>query len=180
MADLLPAPLEGSTGPAASGGGVTAKPAIHHVAFACRDADATHHFYSDLLGLRLVHTEATPFDKGWFRHLFYDCGDGSAIAFFDLHGVGEPTPLRTAISTDLDLPAWVNHLALRVDAVSKAEILGRLEAAGVAPEIEIDHGWCLSTYLTDPNGILVELCLDQPGLPDEPDEAERLRHIVPG
>jgi catechol 2,3-dioxygenase-like lactoylglutathione lyase family enzyme len=166
------------SGPGSNGRGA-APPAIHHVAFACRDADATHHFYSDLLGLRLVHTEATPFDKGWFRHLFYDCGDGSAIAFFDLHGVGEPEPLRTAISTDLGLPAWVNHLALRVDESSKATILQRLEADGVLPDIEIDHGWCVSTYLTDPNGILVELCLDRPGLPDEPDEAERLRHIVP-
>lgn len=154
-------------------------PAIHHVAYASRDLDATHHFYGELLGLALTHTELTPFDRGWFRHVFYDCGDGSAIAFFDLHGVGEPQPIRTAISTDLGLPAWVNHLALRVDPQSKAEILDRMAADGVTPDIEIDHGWCVSTYTTDPNGILVELCLDTPGLPADPAEAERLRHAVP-
>jgi catechol 2,3-dioxygenase-like lactoylglutathione lyase family enzyme len=157
----------------------TARPALHHVAFASKDLDATHRFYSEGLGLRLVHTELTPFDRGWFRHAFYDCGDGSAIAFFDLHGVGEPDPIRTAISTDLGLPAWVNHIALRVDDESKPRIIDSLAKIGCAPEIEIDRGWCVSAYLTDPNGILVELCLDRPGIPCEPEEAERLLHVTP-
>ena len=30
---------------------------FHHVAFACRDTEATRHFYEDLLGFPLVHTE---------------------------------------------------------------------------------------------------------------------------
>ncbi len=154
-------------------------PSIHHVAYACRDLDATHHFYADIIGLTLVHTEVTPFDQGFFRHVFYDCGDGSALAFFDLHGVGEPQPVPTAISTDLGLPAWVNHFAYRVDEASKAAILDRLRADGREPDIELDHGWCVSTYITDPNGILFELCLDRPGLPVDPAEADRRRHETP-
>jgi catechol 2,3-dioxygenase-like lactoylglutathione lyase family enzyme len=27
---------------------------VHHVAYACKDIDATHHFYEDLMGFRLV------------------------------------------------------------------------------------------------------------------------------
>ncbi|MCB1006806.1 MAG: VOC family protein [Acidimicrobiales bacterium] len=159
--------------------GATARPALHHVAFATRDLDETHRFYHEGLGLPLVHTELTRWDQGYFRHLFYDLGDGSAIAFFDLHDAGEPTPIRTAISTDLGLPAWVNHIALRVDETTKPQIVEQLAAVGYAPEIEIDHGWCVSAYLTDPNGILVELCLDRPGIPVDEAEAERLMHATP-
>lgn len=155
------------------------RPALHHIAFATRDLDETHRFYSEGIGLSLVHTEVTRWDRGFFRHLFYDLGDGSALAFFDLHDAGEPDPIRTAISTDLGLPAWVNHVALRVDDDAKARIVDQLAAIGYAPEIEIDHGWCVSSYLTDPNGILVELCLDRPGLPVEPEEAARRMHAVP-
>lgn len=154
-------------------------PSMHHVAFACRDIDETHHFYGDLLGLRLVHTEVTRWDQGYFRHAFYDLGDGSSLAFFDLHDAGEPTPLRTAISEDLGLPLWVNHLALRVDTERQTELVDRLAAAGHEPLLAVDHGWCYSTYYQDPNGIMVELCRDTPGLPNEPDAALAGLHAVP-
>jgi catechol 2,3-dioxygenase-like lactoylglutathione lyase family enzyme len=157
----------------------TARPALHHVAFACRDIDETHHFYADVLGLTLIHTEVTPWDQGFFRHAFYDLGDGSALAFFDLHDAGEPTPIRTAISEDLGLPLWVNHVALRVDEQRKVELVARLDAAGIEPLVEVDHDWCLSTYYQDPNGIMVELCLDTPGVPVEPERAMRDLHAVP-
>jgi glyoxylase I family protein len=31
--------------------------AFHHVAFATKDLEATHHFYEDLMGFPLVHSE---------------------------------------------------------------------------------------------------------------------------
>lgn len=150
-------------------------PTIHHVAFACRDLAATHRFYSDVLGLTLVNTEIQRHGPALVKHVFYDTGDGSCIAFFDLHGVGEPTPLKTAISTDLGLPKWVNHVALRATPEQIEAARGRLEAAGVEVEMELDHGWCDSIYFSDPNGILVELCCDRPGgMPRDEAEAERL------
>lgn len=149
----------------------TSRPALSHVAFACRDLDATHRFYTEVIGLRLIHTDVSRFDKGWFRHVFFDLGDGSALAFFDLHGVGEPDPVPSAISTDLGLPLWVNHVALRVDEAGRDEIVARLEATGGKALGTVDHHWMTSTYLLDPNGILVELSIDEPGIPDEPDVA---------
>jgi catechol 2,3-dioxygenase-like lactoylglutathione lyase family enzyme len=149
-------------------------PALHHIALACRDVEATHRFYGEILGLELVHTEVQKLRRGVVRHFFYDLGDGSSIAFFDLNGVGEPEPIKTAISTDLGLPAWVNHVALRVDAARRAELTGRLAAAGIEPALELDHDWCSSSYYADPNGILIELCEDAPGMPREPAEAARL------
>lgn len=148
-------------------------PALHHIALACRDVDATHRFYGELLGFELVHTEIQKLRRATVRHFFYDLGDGSSIAFFDLHGVG-PEPLKTAISTDLELPIWVNHVALRVDDARRAELTARLAAGGYEPTLELDHGWCQSTYFTDPNGVLVELCEDTTGMPREPEEAARI------
>ena len=149
-------------------------PALHHIALACRDVEATHRFYGELLGLELVHTEVQKLPRGRIvRHFFYDLGDGSSIAFFDLHGVG-PQPVKTAISTDLELPIWVNHIALRVDGERRAALAARLTGAGIEPTLELDHDWCRSTYFTDPNGVLVELCEDTTGIPREPEEAARI------
>ena len=78
---------------------------LHHVAYACRDIDATHRFYEDLMGFPLVHTELQEFPEGgYFRHVFYDLGDGSCLAFFDVHGVGERDGWTSAISDGNGLP----------------------------------------------------------------------------
>jgi catechol 2,3-dioxygenase-like lactoylglutathione lyase family enzyme len=153
-------------------------PALHHIALACRDLEATHKFYNGVLGLPLIHTEIQRYRGGWFKHVFYALGDGSSIAFFDLHGVGEPEGFDPAISTGLGLPVWVNHIALRAAAPPIAEIQRRLDTAGVQPSLEIDHGWCRSKYYTDPNGNLIELCADTPGfVPDETEALARLYQV---
>ena len=152
---------------------MTTKPALHHVAFATRDLEATHHFYSDLLGFPLVHAEVKEHNGGYLKHVFYDIGDGSCIAFFYLHGVGEPAKYDTAISTGLGLPVWVNHVALRGTSERVEKLKSILAAEGIKLEMDIDHGWCKSIYMVDPNGILVEYCVDSPGF--VPDEAEALR-----
>ena len=51
---------------------------FHHVAYACRDGEATRHFYEDLMGMPLVHTEVKAVEGGFFRHLFFDTGDDPA------------------------------------------------------------------------------------------------------
>ena len=149
-------------------------PALHHLALVCKDVAATHRFYGELLGLELIYTERTDMRDGYLRHFFYDLGDGSCIAFFDLHGVGEPDDFDPAISTGLGLPAWVNHVALRSTAERTAEVTARFAAAGIEPALVLDHGWCTSSYFKDPNGNLVELCVDDPGFTPDPAEAERL------
>jgi hypothetical protein len=77
--------------------------------------------------------------------------DGSHIAFFDLGDslAAEPSP---------NTPAWVNHLALRVDSVADLEAAkARLEAAGVQVLGVTDHHIIKSIYFFDPNGIRLEL-----------------------
>ena len=96
---------------------------VHHVAYVCRDLEATHHFYEDLMGFQLVHTEVETLENGgFFRHTFYDLGDGTCIAFFDVHGVGEKDGWSTAISKGVGLPVWVNHVAFKADEARQQDV----------------------------------------------------------
>jgi catechol 2,3-dioxygenase-like lactoylglutathione lyase family enzyme len=147
---------------------------FHHVAYACRDVQATRHFYEDLLGFPLFHTEVDKVKTGRFRHVFFDLGDGSSIAFFDLEGVGEKPDWRADISTGNGLPVWVNHVAFDATAERQEEVRARMAEAGIEPLMEVDHGWCHSLYFTDPNGIMVELCRNTPGVPVDVDQAHAL------
>ena len=152
-----------------------ASTSLHHIALACKDPLATHRFYGEVLGLALAHTETQHGPNGErVTHFFYDLGDGSMLAFFDLHGAGEPDDFDAAISTGLGLPVWVNHFAMRRDLAELPVIKERLLGLGIEPTMEADHGWCTSLYYTDPNGIMVEFCADTPGVAADAAEAERV------
>ena len=49
-----------------------------------------------------------------------------------------------------------------------------MDAEGIEPLMEIDHGWCHSLYYLDPNGIMVEFCRDTPGIEADPEGAREL------
>ena len=129
---------------------------LHHFAWRCRDSEETRRFYEDLLGLPLVHvikSDHVPSTGEYcpYVHIFFQMRDGSYIAFFDL---GDDVTALPSPNT----PAWVNHIALRVDSV--ADLLAaraRLEAAGVEVLGPTDHHIIESIYFFDPNGIRVEL-----------------------
>jgi len=73
------------------------------------------------------------------------------IAFFDLGDdlAAEPSP---------NTPAWVNHIAFRVNTVEELENAKlRLQAHGVEVLGVTDHHIFKSIYFFDPNGIRLEL-----------------------
>jgi len=133
---------------------------LHHFAYRCRDAEETGRFYEDVLGLPLacvVSHEHVPSTGEYqpYLHIFFEMGDGSYLAFFDLFDGRSCTP-------DPDTPAWVNHLALQVDsreALHQAK--ARLEAAGVDVLGPSQHGTFDSIYFFDPNGIRLELAWEK-------------------
>ena len=129
---------------------------LHHFAWRCRDSEETRAFYEDLLGLPLVHvirSDVVPStgEHCPYVHIFFRMTDGSHLAFFDLgdDAVAEPSA---------NTPAWVNHIALRVDSVDALRAAkARLEAAGVEVLGITDHHIIESIYFFDPNGIRLEL-----------------------
>jgi catechol 2,3-dioxygenase-like lactoylglutathione lyase family enzyme len=154
---------------------------FHHVAIATRDLEATHTFYTEVMGFELVKTEAAPAPEGgWARHLFYDTGDGTCIAFWDLHDdpVIEPE-FDPSISRGLGLPSWTNHLAFDapdLDALGGVQQRWLDQGHDV---LRIDHGWCTSIYLDDPNGITVEFCCTTQAFTDaDRVDAEAMRRAV--
>lgn len=147
---------------------------LHHVAYATRDVEATTHFYEDLMGFPLIHTEVQGMGESWVRHVFYDIGDDECIAFFQFSGVGETESWTSDVSDGVGLPFWVNHCAFRATEEKQEEVRAKMAAEEIEPVMEQDHGWCHSLYFMDPNGIMVELCRDTPGFTPDPAEAKRL------
>jgi len=130
---------------------------LHHFAWRCRDAEETRHFYEDILGLPLTHvikkdTVPSTGEHCPYVHIFFRMADGSHMAFFDL---GDDTAAEPSPNT----PAWVNHIALRVDSDAALQSMkARLEENGVEVLGVTDHdGYIHSIYFMDPNGFRLEL-----------------------
>ena len=134
---------------------------LHHHAFVTPDQEATRRFYEEIIGLPLVATwtEVAAFDGAVpqaFCHTFFALEDGGAMVFFQF--ADPELAERFAISPP---PDGFQHVALAVDAPIQDAIRNRAEAAGIETRLA-DHGYCLSLYLTDPNGLKLELTVDHP------------------
>lgn len=142
-----------------SGTGAPRVLGLHHWAWRCRDAEETRHFYEDILGLRLVHfiradTVPSTGEHCPYTHLFFELGDGSSVAFFDL---GDDTAAEPSPNT----PAWVNHLALKLESIECLEQMKlHLETHGINVLGVTDHGFVKSIYFFDPNGVRIEFTAD--------------------
>lgn len=149
---------------------------FHHTAFATRDLEATHRFYSEAMGFELVKVVVAPTEGGgWAKHAFYEISKDEYIAFWDLHDESIDAPWSPAISTGIGLPIWVNHLAFRAADLDDIEVRKRRWLDHGHTVSEIDHGWCTSIYAVDPNGILVEFCTTTSAMTAaDREEAQRL------
>ena len=114
---------------------------IHHVAYRCQDAKETVDWYVKHLDMKFVLAIAeneVPSTKAPdpYMHVFLDAGDRNT-------------------------PAWVQHLALKVDSMDTLlATKARLEAAGIEVVGPTDHTIFKSIYFFDPNGHRLELAAD--------------------
>ena len=132
---------------------------FHHAAFATRDLEGTHRFYTEAMGFDLVKAIVAPTEGGgWAKHLFYEISTDEYIAFWELHDDSITVPWSPAISTGIGLPIWVNHLAFRAAGLGDIGVRKQRLLDHGHTVSEIDHGWCTSIYAVDPNGIMVEFC----------------------
>ena len=132
---------------------------VHHVAYRCKDAKETVEWYQKHLDMKFVLAIAeneVPSTKAPdpYMHVFLDAGNGNVLAFFEL-------PSQPPMDRDHNTPAWVQHLALKVDSMDTLlAAKARLEAAGIEVIGPTNHTIFKSIYFFDPNGHRLELAVD--------------------
>ena len=134
---------------------------LHHTAYVTKDMEATRHFYEDILGLPLNATWCES-DELWgkvrtYCHCFFGIGDGGALAFFQFASKEDEELFAPVIPATPFV-----HLALKVDKETQDEIASRITAAGLEATYVLEHGYCRSVYVVDPNGMTVEFTHDDP------------------
>ncbi len=136
---------------------------LHHNAYVAKNLEETRHFYEDIIGLPLVATwceKDVLFGKErTYCHCFFGLGDGGALAFFQFAEKEDQELFSPKMP-----PSPFHHIALNVDAETQAGIEQRARAAGLTePKFYVlEHGYCRSIYLEDPNGMICEFTLDHP------------------
>jgi len=135
---------------------------LHHNAYVTSDMEATRHFYEDLLSMPLVATwcesDMLFGAERVYCHCFFGLQDGSALAFFQFASAEDQKLFGPK------MPASpFHHIALNSDEPTQRKAHQQLLAAGYKePNIFVlEHGYCKSLYATDPNGMIVELTVDQ-------------------
>jgi glyoxylase I family protein len=134
---------------------------LHHHAVRTDDMEATRHFYEDILGMPMVAALKESLDRGNGRetpvlHCFFEMGDGGCLAFFQF------LPEAYGPADNLPQDGVEHHIAM---SVPEFDDIARLKATFDEldyPNCGINHGFCYSLYVRDPNGMLVEFVSDAP------------------
>ncbi len=147
---------------------------IHHLALTTEDMQMTTDFYVSVVGMPLVHAMKVPPGVGIgpgnrgnppyeeIRHYFFDMGNDSLLAFFEIPK-GEKKP------SDRDDIGGMQHCAFTVTPKQMEEMRDRLDAADVSYDGPVDIlPGLVSMYFFDPNGIRLEACC-QPRKGEDPE-----------
>lgn len=134
---------------------------LHHTAYVVKNLEATRHFYEDILGLPLVATwceQEELFGKQrTYCHCFFGLQDGSALAFFQFRDRSDDEEFNQPVP-----PSPFRHVALNVDKGTQDELEQRIRANGLDATYTLEHGYCRSVYVVDPDGMIVEFTHDAP------------------
>jgi catechol 2,3-dioxygenase-like lactoylglutathione lyase family enzyme len=137
---------------------------IHHAAYRCKDAKQTVEWYVKHLKMDFVLAIAEDLvpstkEPDPYMHVFLDAGNNNVLAFFEL-------PTQAEMGRDPNTPAWVQHIAFRVNTIEELETYKReLEKSGVDVLGITDHTIFKSIYFFDPNGHRLEIACEV-GTPD--------------
>ena len=137
----------------------------------CRDVGRSAAFYRNVLGMRLVKQTTSVDDRG-ARHLFFGDEEGrpgtliTCLEYPKLEpgrvGAGSTHHFALAVESEEELRAWAEYLA----------------ASGIPCSDVLDRTYFKSIYLRDPDGHVVELATNGPGLALDEDPAEMGRRPV--
>lgn len=130
---------------------------LHHVTLVAANAQRTVDFYTRVLGLRLVKTTVNFDDPGSYHLYFADetGGAGTVITFFEWPRAPRG---RTGIG-------GTHHIALRVpDQDALLRWKRRLSDLGIRVRGPWNRQYFTSIYFRDPDGVIIEIATDGPGL----------------
>ena len=131
---------------------------VHHLALNTDDIKATIDFYSGVLGMALIHAMRVPpgISRGnppfeQLRHYFFDMGNDSMLAFFEL-------PKGAKEQADRNGVAAMQHVSFSTTPERAEELVQRLDDAGIqrAGPLQSAPG-CWSIYFYDPHGVRLEV-----------------------
>ena len=123
---------------------------LHHTALVSSDVEQTIRFYQDLLGFPLTELIENR-DYPGSSHFFFDIGNRNLLAVFDFPGLG--------VGPYAEVLGGLHHVAISVEPSRWAEIVARLDEAGVEHVVHSK----VSVYFTDPDGARIELIADPLG-----------------
>ena len=150
-----------------------------HLALAAHDMDATIAFYEGSLGYpRVAETLNRTAGGGVVRMVYFDLGIGQYLVFMEAKNVPTiPEDFDTGINRGLGLPDGMYHFALAAESAEElAQIADRLRQKGIEVSEEVDHGYAVSVYIRDPNGVQLEFCVMTRTF--GPDDLERIDDVV--
>ncbi|MCL4240142.1 MAG: VOC family protein [Dehalococcoidia bacterium] len=125
---------------------------ISHPAISGRNAEATIHFYTRVLGMELVLRQPN-LDYEPEEHLFFHVGNDNFIAYFVPRPGVDPASYPEAQGGS----GHMDHVALDVSLADLPAWEQRLREGGVDYEGPVDRGYERSLYFKDPNNVTVEL-----------------------
>lgn len=146
---------------------------LHHVTLVTADAQRNVDFYTRVLGLRLIKTTVNFDDPGSY-HLYYSDAagtPGSVITFFEWPRAPRGRPGV----------GGTHHIALRVaDRDGLLRWKRRLTDVGLRVRGPYDRHYFTSIYFRDPDGTILEIATDGPGLLiDESPDAVATQQLTP-
>lgn len=136
---------------------------LHHNAYVVKDLETTRQFYEDMMGMPLQATWCEKTDlfgkERVYCHCFFGLEDESALAFFQF---ADPED-QAQFGPELPISGF-RHIALKVDKDHQDAILQKLreEKYDENRYYILDHGYCYSLYVLDPDDLIVEFCVDHP------------------
>ncbi len=167
------APTTEATGTASSTAAGLPSRGIHHLALTTEDMQMTTDFFVNVVGMPLVHAMKVPPGVGIgpgnrgnppyeeIRHYFFDMGNDSLLAYFEI-------PKGEKGQSDRDAIGGMQHCAFTVTPDQLEALRLRLDAAGVEYDGPVDIlPGLVSMYFKDPNGVRLEACC-QPAEGDNP------------
>jgi catechol-2,3-dioxygenase len=131
---------------------------INHLVLNVRDIEASHRFYTEVLGFEqcgdLTHTMTMRFYRG----------DASRHHDLALAQVADPAALPDPRPWSMEArEAGLNHLAIGYpDRQSWLDQLSHMAACGVEVIVRGNHGMTHSAYIADPDGHGLEIVYDVP------------------